>query len=71
MKFTEIQEALGTAGTVNRRLKDLSVLNLISKETHLEEIGRPTYYVLTAEGIKLLSMLEKVEEWASYNLPRK
>lgn len=68
MKFSEIQEGLGAAGTISRRLRELCNLNLISKETHPEEIGRPTYYVLTEKGMELLDLLEKIEEWASENL---
>jgi DNA-binding HxlR family transcriptional regulator len=71
MKFSEIQEILGPAGTINRRLKKLYKLGLVSKVEKPDEVGRPTYYFLTEKGIKLLEMIEHVEEWALQNLPLK
>ena len=61
VKYSELSEKIGYASTLNRSLKQLMVLGLVSRKV-LDEPYRPVIYSLTTEGENLAEALKKISE---------
>jgi len=60
MRYSGIEEIIGSPSTTSRRLNELEELGVVKRET-LPDKYRPVKYTLTKKGKGLFSLIKEIE----------